>query len=92
MSPNTQRDQKPPANGLKKGKTMSKKSKKEQRVHLLTEKEKMDAIKKLLNHGPRGSEWAETGMLHMIEDIINNKITDVSSKGMEKIFKEIRHF
>lgn len=70
---------------------MSKKSKKEQRVNLLTDDQKIKAIRTLISHGPRGSEWAEASMLHAIEDILWNRWTDVSSHGMEKLFSKIRN-
>lgn len=37
-----------------------------------TQMDKLEAIKFLLENGDRGSEWAEAGLLHAIENIMGN--------------------
>lgn len=53
---------------------------------------KMKAITHLVKHGNRGSEWAEAGLLNMIEQVIDNDELDLSSQGLEKLKLEARKY
>ena len=51
---------------------------------------KLKAIEKLLKHGNRGSEWAETGLLHAVEKILNGH--DISTEGLKKLMAEASNY
>lgn len=42
-------------------------------VGAASDSKKMKAIRHLLVHGPRGSEWQEAGLLHEIDKIVNDE-------------------
>jgi hypothetical protein len=57
-----------------------------------TDKEKIDAIKSLLKNGrdagARSTEWAEAALLDKIELIIDEKVSDLSSKTLKKLMND----
>lgn len=52
---------------------------------------KLEAIQKLLQHGDRGSEWQEAGLLHAIEKIVTGEVC-ASSDNIDRLRKEAKGF
>ncbi len=50
---------------------------------------KIKAIKTLLRHGSRGSEWQEAGLLRAIEDVINDK-SGLSSSELKVLMERAK--
>jgi len=67
-------------------------SKKDKKRPIFTDSDKIKAIKTMLRHGPRFDEWAEAGMLHQIEDIVNGNIKDLSSETIKALMDKGRNF
>lgn len=57
-----------------------------------SEKKKYKAIKSLIENGNRASEWKEAGLLNVIEKIINDEVTDLSSNGLKKLMEEAKDY
>jgi len=57
-----------------------------------SDSKKLKAIKALLKGGSRDSEWAEAGLLHAIEKIISDEVTDLSSKSLKKLMEKAKCF
>lgn len=50
-----------------------------------TAEQKLQAITYLLENGSRYDPWAEAGLLHAIETIVNHPDCDISPPGLVKL-------
>lgn len=54
--------------------------------------EKHRAILILLEHGHRGDEWQEAGLLHAVEKVLTQGDVDLSNSGLNKLIDEAKQW
>lgn len=57
-----------------------------------TDTQKLEAIEKLLENGRRGSEWQEAGLLHAVEQVVDEEVADLSSETIQKLIDDALTF
>lgn len=57
-----------------------------------TDTQKLEAVKKVLDNGRRGSEWQEAGLLHAVDAIVDEEVADLSSETIQKLIDDASNF